>query len=972
VNLVLYLSYEAHIILSPRPLDSINPNSFQDIKTNHSYKNLTAFLSNSPGSTSDNSHGFEDGSGSDSDLDTGLDGDRDGDGEISTRKLRSKDKYNNICKREIKWKVVSGPKNLGKSTIMQYTFFDQANLIQNFDFFTKSSNTINYHDYVSKSKKVSRDCKDCIWLDVKGVSSKSSLISSLAFQLGILASNLNELERLVEIFFLNLNPNNLIIFDHVSFPFGTLLLKEFFEALIEYPNNVENILERSPELQDSDSLFKGKKVDHVSFTIVIITREFEKIENFFQTPTAKNDTFKVSNSSSPSSIIKSTSTEFHYIPLISQKESQSLLQSIPQDISLNPQDIDRIIQTFGGVYGNIKELLDCGELGINSAKSIIDATNDNFCTVEECLVEIKINSCMIGSSLEAKGCRLLASLLLPFNFIPFVYKYYFLSSESSYNYYDHDYSTVVFSRDLVWELCESYFVDMFDKEESNSNSSFFPFNISSEKSSHKVFSIAWQKLLQLNWIKKHQTLASNNQFYLAHPSFLLLCESDEPKIINLLSSKIYFKGTLELKIFMSKIFMRYLSLFASKLTDLNSKISPVNDLISPESNNNDLIASNHKYIHFKLNLLEYDSIKSHIEVLVIILQLKSIWSIVPTNDDGNENVENKSNYYGITFDHNLKNVLNMPDDSSSLKGYYKLTTTDVNPLSFNDFCGVIPLKNKISFTPSDKENSIPITDFLFHLEIDDLLIILAGKLEYLIKFRIPPIHSVFICKTIFERCVPIDPFECFNKNLLGKKILSSGNVKISSPGYVRAILELAYLLVMRKKYTKAQEILKLAIDIAQELEDSDLDENGDNKDSVLLAKALLSYAECIELSSIDVNKAEYLFFNEEETQLGYWIDTILIDTSSSNNDGNRNDPSSINASKPKKYYADGDSLRTVNYGHSKASTLTQSEALLKIKETRAKAKPVYEQAIFGLEVLTQMNGSLKGEAAILYIELLNK
>ena len=151
----------------------------------------------------------------------------------------------------------------------------------------------------------------------------------------------------------------------------------------------------------------------------------------------------------------------------------------------------------------------------------------------------------------------------------------------------------------------------------------------------------------------------------------------------------------------------------------------------------------------------------------------------------------------------------------------------------------------------------------------------------------------------------------------------SSALKLPSAQYVGVLLDLGFLLVDRKKYTKAKDLLKLAMEIAQELEElgsgagrSSGEENrrsssNDGEDNSLLVRCLLNYSRCLELSAESTMEHSFSSFEDyqsEEALLGIWTDTVLVEAEEGGGKGS-----------VLRHYADGNSLRANAGGHSRAS-----------------------------------------------------
>ena len=79
--------------------------------------------------------------------------------------------------------------------------------------------------------------------------------------------------------------------------------------------------------------------------------------------------------------------------------------------------------------------------------------------------------------------------------------------------------------------------------------------------------------------------------------------------------------------------------------------------------------------------------------------------------------------------------------------------------------------------------------------------------------------------------------------------MGNGAVELSPLRYAQVLLDLGSLLVERNKFSKAKELLRLSVDIAQELEEIGYqcsNQQESQSSEVLLVKCLLRYARCIE------------------------------------------------------------------------------------------------------------------------------
>ena len=149
------------------------------------------------------------------------------------------------------------------------------------------------------------------------------------------------------------------------------------------------------------------------------------------------------------------------------------------------------------------------------------------------------------------------------------------------------------------------------------------------------------------------------------------------------------------------------------------------------------------------------------------------------------------------------------------------------------------------------------------------------------------------------------------RSKLGKKLVYASALKLKTSQYVGVLLNLGALLVDRRKYNKAKDLLRLAMEIAQELEERD---SGDNDNNSLLVQCLLEYARCIELtteSALEADGYDTENFFTEESLLGIWIDTALTNEKKNQMGGKHHGSS--------KYYADGSGLRMSARGHSRVS-----------------------------------------------------
>ena len=161
-----------------------------------------------------------------------------------------------------------------------------------------------------------------------------------------------DLERATEKFFGNLRPGSTVVFDHVSFPFGALVLKEFFEYLSTYP------LFDSSLLVQGGGGGRGEQLQ-LQVSLVVITREVERVEAVFASPWVDLAELQAA------SLGRLSSVHCHHLPLATIREARQVASAPSSSSSSSPPpsvaDLESVIQVFGGLCGNVREVLRLGE-----------------------------------------------------------------------------------------------------------------------------------------------------------------------------------------------------------------------------------------------------------------------------------------------------------------------------------------------------------------------------------------------------------------------------------------------------------------------------------------------------------------------------------------------------------------------------------------------------------------------------------
>lgn len=924
---VLFLAYQARLVLLPMSVHAI-----QEVERNHVYslqsqRDLADFI-------------FKNGAlrKGKEDPARGIDGFTEASDNSDDDDEDEEEDFGNSA--IISWKVVSGPKNLGKSTRV-LSVCEAA--CQTADLLFEVSKMQEYKYSEDRFNSLGRivgstETREVVWLDLRGVISKASFISSVACQLALQEDSLADLEKTTEMFFLNLRPSSVIVLDHVSYPHGVLVLKEFFGFLSTYPT-VDIMSSLTDTEKDSITGSFQKNISLVStrwkISVVILTREAAHIESDLQTPWITSVDTRSYFSKSPNCQLQSV--RCYYIPLTSREEALKLHDKMVNPLISSSVDVGMIVSVFGGVSGNLVQMLNLGDSAVSAARQFASLNESPF-DIDAAIADIKIYSCIDSSQSvdEHLGpdCLSIVNSLLPLQITTLIALSQLESSEYFIDLFDCSYVAPPFHKKLAWGLCR----DKFQSEGSNSSASMYPTR----------FETAWQRLCSVGWISPHQALGVDEMYYIQHstrfPIFGARNESAAEPRSNYLSSVITEDDLVHVK----SVVEKFLLLLARALVDLNQRLAYLSYVQAAELSSDSKYAS-YQYLKQKLVGYCYDSVALHLNILYWSAQLR--FGPLKEGDSSSPEAEDK-----VTAWRNLLDPL------SVLERYYKLSCIELEQTPLFEYCGVFPCRQRSEFSCDALRSyrSISVT-ILF----SSITLVIAGNIDFLIRYRMPPVHAVSLCKISLESCVPKDPLLSMENSKIGKKLLvverSAHSLKIPCLQYVSMLLEMSRIFVDRKRFAKAKELLRLATEISQELEES---EKGDTAgpSSTMLVKSLLYYARCIEKASFDDAEGldyDECEFDDDEAIFGIWTESVSY-------------TSNTTANKSTKYYADGDCLRTVKYGHSKSKAPSVIEKKLLRRSEREKARPLYEQALFALEILNQVSGGLKDEAAYVYVQVLSR
>ena len=191
---MLFLAFQDRLVVFPRPLID-NARDAAIVCAPYSQKHLQDFAWSS---------------GLESETVSGM-GDEDSDTDVSSRYSESSDDRNSHS--VLHWRILCGPKHLGKTTRLLSTACSALAMQEYLGDIRGRLVSSGYHPRtfqdISKIHPATA-LGDCIWLDMRGVTRKSSFIATVAAQLGITESSFPELEKSTEKFFLGLKPGSTV------------------------------------------------------------------------------------------------------------------------------------------------------------------------------------------------------------------------------------------------------------------------------------------------------------------------------------------------------------------------------------------------------------------------------------------------------------------------------------------------------------------------------------------------------------------------------------------------------------------------------------------------------------------------------------------------------------------------------------------------------------------------------------------
>jgi hypothetical protein len=927
---VLFLAQQARLILLPMSLQKVKELQQNLVYSLESQRDLVEFIFNEgDGLKRRGANASEHSLASDDDDEDDL----------------SMKSENQAC---ISWKIVLGPKNLGKSTRVLSAceaVSQSAELLFEVSRLAEHGYDQDLYSSFTKNIRVPRS-KEIVWIDLRGIVSKASFISGVACQIGLQEESLSDLERATEIFFLNIQPGSVIIFDHVSYPYGISVLKEYFGYLATYPIVDSKCILTETESEFSASGPAGKTNFFSSkwkVSLVVLTREVEHIESDLQ---SMWNTIIDTRPQFPT-LMKHPlqSVRIHFLPLPSREEIVALSSKFSSHFVPVAEDIDTVLKVFAGVSGNLAQMLALGDVAVAAALPFVSSAQSPF-DIDAVVADAKLSSALnpslpgqVFSTSQNTGrdCQLIIDALLPLNISTYIVLNQLENAESTITLFDTDYIVPPFHKNLAWELSRDKFQSDDLKPENQQYS--------------ERFEAAWRILCKVGWISLHWSMGSSELYYLEHPTRLPIFGVQVSDGLQSRDNYFSIPMTDAVTEYIKPHVEKYLLIVAAALVDLNARLKYLSYFQSADLSSESKFASC-QYSKQKLSGYCYDIVVPHLNILFLAAQFRFSSSNQHV-DSSPQSIEGDEGSIGVR-----KALM---DPLSYLERYYKSSCIDLYQISITDHCGIFPCGPRVEF------DDVCFTHFrslISSLNFSNIIPIIAGNIEILIRFRLPPVHAVSLCKINLESCISIRPLASMEANKIGKKLLVVGrnpqSVKIPSHQYVLMLLEMSGLFVDRKRFSKAKELLRLATEISQELEEGESGESGEG--ATVLVKSLLSYAWCIERDACDgAEGREYdeCEFDDEEAIFGIWTESVALS-------------SSIIEDKSTKYYADGDCLRTVKYGHSKSSVPSAFEQKTQRLKEREKARPLYEQALFALEILNQVNGSLKEEAALIYIRVLSR